>query len=85
MVYNGETSVTPQSALNKLQTNSNLNRSSVMAESLSGYSGIVKERVLEIKKSIQNLQKERLPHGLNLHLIKKSFQQVYLFLQLYLL
>ena len=29
MVYNGETSVTPQSALNKLQTNSDLNRSSV--------------------------------------------------------
>ena len=38
--------------------NTYMNRSSVMAESLSGYSEVVKERVLEIKKSIQNLQKE---------------------------
>ena len=45
--------------LSKLKKfNSYLNRSSVMAESLSGYSDVVKERVAEIKKSIQNLQKE---------------------------
>ena len=45
--------------LSKLKKfNSYLNRSSVMAESLSGYSDVVKERVAVIKKSIQNLQKE---------------------------
>ena len=45
--------------LSKLKKfNSYLNRSNVMAESLSGYSDVVKERVISIKKSILNLQKE---------------------------
>lgn len=35
-----------------------MNRSSVMAESLAGYMDVVSERVNEVRKTIQNLQKE---------------------------
>jgi len=38
--------------------NQYIGRSAVMAETLSGYSDVVKERVNEVKKEIQNLQKE---------------------------
>jgi hypothetical protein len=38
--------------------NSYMKRSSVMAESLAGYMDVVKERAANIKKEIQNLQKE---------------------------
>jgi hypothetical protein len=45
--------------LSKLRKfNSYMKRSSVMAESLAGYVDVVKERAANIKKEIQNLQKE---------------------------
>ena len=38
--------------------NQYMNRSAVMAETLAGYTGVVKGRVTEVKKEIANLQKE---------------------------
>lgn len=45
--------------LSKLKTfNRYMNRSSVMAESLAGYTDIVKERIQTVKKTVERLQKE---------------------------
>lgn len=45
--------------LSKLKTfNRYMNRSTVMAESLAGYTDIVKERIQTVKKTVERLQKE---------------------------
>ena len=54
--------------LSKLKTfKSYMGRSSVMAEGLSGYMDVVKERVVTVKKTIESLQKPK-------HFIQKHLQ-----------